>query len=83
MKIKILRPKKQKQKFTKKKLIKKKNKSYLKGKSMHGPPKLGYKLSGEFKFKPNAVRSCPIANDTKLGSDSAARINVSKPTIPN
>jgi hypothetical protein len=55
---------------------------YLAGASANGPPKLGYRFSIEFKFKPNAVRSCPMASDTKFGSDSAALMNVSSPTIP-
>ncbi len=39
--------------------------------------------SGELRFKPKVVRSMPGANATKLGSVSAARINVNSPTIPN
>lgn len=56
---------------------------YLHGVSAQGPAKVRYRLSGEFRFSPSAVRSCPNASDTKLGSDSAARINVKSPTIPN
>ena len=39
--------------------------------------------SGELRFKPNVVRSIPGAKATRLGSVSAALINVNKPTIPN
>ena len=39
--------------------------------------------SGEFRFSPKVVRSMPGASATRLGSVSAARMNVSKPTIPN
>lgn len=53
------------------------------GCSAHGPPKVGYKLSDELRFRPRAVRSWPNANDTRSGSVSAARMNVNKPTIPN
>jgi len=53
------------------------------GVSAHGPPKFGYKFSGELRFSPRAVRSCPSASETRFGSVSAARINVSSPTMPN
>lgn len=56
---------------------------YLAGPSEKGPPKLWYRFSMEFRFSPSAVRSCPIASDTRFGSDSAARINVSSPIMPN
>ena len=39
--------------------------------------------SGELRFKPNVVRSIPGARATRLGSFSAALINVNRPTIPN
>lgn len=55
----------------------------LQGYSAQGPPKVWYKLSGELRFSPSAVKSCPNAKDTRLGSVSAARINVKSPTMPN
>ena len=39
--------------------------------------------SGEFRLRPNVVRSIPGANATKFGSFSAALMKVNKPTIPN
>lgn len=56
---------------------------YLQGKSENGPANEGCKLSCEFRFSPRPVRSVPRANVTRFGSDSAARMNVSSPTIPN
>lgn len=59
------------------------NCTHLAGPSENGPPKLWYRFSMEFRLRPNAVRSCPIANETRFGSLSAALMNVSNPIIPN
>ena len=37
----------------------------------------------ELRLSPRVVRSVPNANETKFGSDSAALMNVKRPTIPN
>ena len=34
-------------------------------------------------MRPSVVRSVPSARDTRFGSVSAARMNVSRPIIPN
>lgn len=56
---------------------------YLQGVVAQGPAKVRYRFSGELRLSPRAVRSVPSANDTKFWSDSAARMNVNSPTMPN
>ena len=53
------------------------------GFSAHGPPKLLYNGSGEFRLRPKVVKSDPRAKETRFESDSATRMNVKSPAIPN
>ena len=55
----------------------------LQGVSAQGPPKVGKRLTSELRLRPSVVRSAPRARDTRLGSVSAALMNVSRPIIPN
>ena len=44
---------------------------------------IAFTHSGELRFKPSVVKSIPGAKATRLGSISAVRINVNRPTMPN
>ena len=48
-----------------------------------GPPNNGKRWVSEFMFMPCSWRFAPIDRDTRLGSDFAARMNVSTPIRPN